>query len=218
MGERQPKENEETRKGGRTHPGGGEKSSVDDAGEGLYSRVLDGDDEGRRGGGVGTETELRVVGANDCEKRREESAAVRGGGVAGRGHTETSDEDTEDVEEEDADVDILDGTGEGLARVLGLTGGDGDDLGSDVGEGGLDEDGEETEEATESAVDAHVLNHGSGVAPVLGTDVLAVGASSAVEDDTEDDKTDNGDDPVGGGRKRSSENDETPTKKRTGRT
>lgn len=43
---------------------------------------------------------------------------------------------------------------------------DSDDLGSDVREGSLDEDSEETEELAEAALDTLVLHEGTGVLPV----------------------------------------------------
>lgn len=48
----------------------------------------------------------------------------------------TDNESTADVEEEDTDVYTFDGSGEVAARVLGFTGSDGDDLGTDERESG----------------------------------------------------------------------------------
>jgi hypothetical protein len=52
----------------------------------------------------------------------------------------------------------------------------------------------ETKEPSESTLQAEVLDHSTGFAPVAGSDVLAVGSSTDVEDDTEDDEADDGDD------------------------
>lgn len=71
---------------------------------------------------------------------------------------------------------------------MGFTGSDGDDLSTDVGERGLDENSEESEETTSRSGDALVLNERSRVVPVLESEVLAVGSSSSVDDDTEDDE------------------------------
>lgn len=50
----------------------------------------------------------------------------------GRGDEETNDEGTENVEEENSDVHSSNRLGKIPSRVLGLTGGDGDDLSSNV--------------------------------------------------------------------------------------
>jgi hypothetical protein len=55
-------------------------------------------------------------------------------GVVGR-NKETNDKGSTQVEDEDTDVDLLDGTGQVPARVLGFSSGDGDNLGTNVGEG-----------------------------------------------------------------------------------
>lgn len=89
-------------------PSGGDEAGVDDGGESFDTGLLNGDDERRRSG-VGGELEPVGVGGGD----------------------DTDDEDPQDVEEQDSDVDSLDGSGEVSSGVLGLSGGDGDDLGSD---------------------------------------------------------------------------------------
>lgn len=84
---------------------------TDDVRQNLDTRTRNGNDE-RRSSGVGGGAKARVI----------------GGGV------EADDEDTEDVEDENADVDLLNGAGDRATRVLGLGGGDGDDLGAKVAE------------------------------------------------------------------------------------
>ena len=110
------------------------------------------------------------------------------------GDEKTDDGHTADVEENDTDVDALDRTRDVATRVLGLSGGDGDDLGSEVGVGSLRHDGPPREEATLASANVVELREGTRVLPVTETDTVVVRASTEVEDDTKDDQSDDSDD------------------------
>ena len=162
--------------------GGGEDkdedTSVDDTGKVGDAGNLGGDDKGR---GAGTGLVL-VVGK--CQVGR----------VVGHNHSD--EEHTETVEEEDTVEGKLDGLGDAAARVLGLAGGDTDELGAEVGKGGVDHDGPETEELAGGARHVH-LGKGARVAPVLESGG-GLGATSGGDDDAEEDDADNDKDLDGG--------------------
>lgn len=152
-------------------PGRSQETSVDDGWKDWNTGVLDRNDE-RRFGGTRVEVETWSVGWDN----------------------DTDDESTTEVEDEDSDKDSLDCSGDVSSRVLGFTSGNGDNLGTNVREGGLGEDGPETEESTETAGDTRVLGEWTWVLPVLETDLLTVGSTTSRDDDTENDQTDNGQD------------------------
>lgn len=83
----------------------------------------------------------------------------------------------------DAPERVLDGRGQGLARVGRLGGGEADELGAGEREGGRDEHGADALEA---------VGERARVLPVAAADVLAVHALAAadVEDDSDDDEDD----------------------------
>ena len=135
---------------------GDHDDDVHDRVEALDPGVGDGDDEG---GGVG----VGGVGPD------EPWVCV--------GHEQADEDEGDDVEQADAPEDLLDGCGQGFARVGGLGGGESDELGAGKGKGRGHEDGAEAFEA---------VIEGAGVGPVFAADVAAVGAASDVEDDAED--------------------------------
>jgi hypothetical protein len=83
----------------------------------------------------------------------------------------------DDVEEGDAPKDLLDGGGEGLARVLRLGRGEPDKFGAGEGEGRGDEDG---------AYAFETVVEGAGVVPKATTDVAVIGEAANVDDDAEE--------------------------------
>ena len=135
---------------------GDHDDDVHDRVEALDPGVGDGDDEGGgvRVGGVGADEPWVCV-----------------------GHEQADEDEGDDVEEADAPEDLLDGCGQGFARVGGLGGGESDELRAGEGKGRGHEDGAEAFEA---------VVEGAGVGPVFAADVAAVGAASDVEDDAED--------------------------------
>lgn len=165
---------EKIRRGGG--PSGSQETSVDDRRQGGDTGVLDGNDEGRfTDSATGSEV-LGVGGDND-----------------------TDDESTTEVEDQDSDKHLFDGSGDVSSRVLGLSGGNGNNLGTNVGEGSLGQDGPETEELSEVTLDTGVLDKRSGRSvPVFETNDLARRSTTGRDDDTEDDQTDNGEDLDGG--------------------
>ena len=152
-------------------PCGRQETSVDNGGKDGDTGVSDSNDPWGLGD-TGRETEGWVV----------------------RRDNDTNDESTTQVEDDDTDEDALDGSGKVSAGVLGLGGGNGDNFSSNVGESGLGEDGEETEESTEISRNVGELVERSWVLPVLETDDLAFGSTTGRDDDTEDNETDNGND------------------------
>lgn len=151
--------------GGGGGPGGGDETGVDERGQSLDSGGLDGNHEGRGLGVVGG-SELGVVGRDD----------------------DADDEGSHDVEEEDSEVDLLDRLWQVSSRVHGLSGGDGDNLGSDERERRLGEDRPESEELSERASDALVVLQGSGVLPEGESEVSSVRSGSAVDGDSDKDE------------------------------
>lgn len=102
------------------------------------------------------------------------------------GDEQADEEETEDVEKGDTPEDLLDGSGQGLDGVLGLSGGETDEFGSGEGEGRGDEAGAETTET---------VGEGTGAVPQLGTSVVIVAGTlgTAAEDhDEADDQEDDG--------------------------
>lgn len=85
--------------GGSSGPRGCQETSVDDGRQGLDSGSLDGDDEGRTGGVLASQTEVRVV----------------------RWNEKTDNECTQDVEEQDSNVNSLDRSGQVAPGVLRFT-------------------------------------------------------------------------------------------------
>ena len=125
---------EQVRRGGR--PSRCQETGVDDGRQSGDTGLANGNDEGRSEGVTRVELQARRVGGNK----------------------DTDDKGTAEVEDEDANIDTLDGAGQVAARVLGFTGSNGDDLGTDVGEGGLGESGPETEELAEGTLNTGILD------------------------------------------------------------
>jgi hypothetical protein len=161
---------EEIGRSGR--PGGGEETSVDDGRQSGDTGLSDSNDERRSKSVTRVELETSRVGRDN----------------------KTNDEGTTEVEHQNSDVDLLDGRRKSLSGVSSLSSGNGDNLGTNVREGGLSQDSPETEELTKRSLNTSVLGEGSRVSPVLETDLLAVGSTTGRDDDTEDDKTDDGQD------------------------
>ena len=131
--------------GGSSGPRRGQQAGVDDGGKTTDSSGGDGNDEGRLGRSR-VENEGRVVG----------------------GHDETDAERSQEVEDQDTDVHTPDGSWNVTTGVLGLSSSDGDDLGTDVRERGLDEDGEETKKLSEGSGDTAVLSQRTYESPKTG--------------------------------------------------
>jgi len=110
-------------------------------GKDLDSGPLDCNDPGGRGGVTSVGDKIRVVGWAD----------------------QTEDEDTDDVEQEDTDPDTTNGDRDVLGRVVSFCGGHSENLSSQEGVGGADQDGPDTGETTQSSRDILVLNESSGV-------------------------------------------------------
>jgi hypothetical protein len=155
--------------GGSGGPGRGEETGVDDGWKSGDTGLSDSNDEGGSEGVSRVELETSLVGWNE----------------------NTNDEGTTEVEDQDSDVNLLDGRWEGLSGVSGLGGGDSDNLGTNVGEGGLGQDGPETEELTQRSGDLRVLGERSWFPPVLETDDLTGRSTASRDDDTEENETDN---------------------------
>jgi hypothetical protein len=144
-----------------SRPSRGQETRVDDRRESLDSGSLNSDDEGRLGSVGASETKTRSVGRN---KETDDHDLTGRGEVRGQGKhmiqvatpmsARELDTYSSNVEQQDTDVNQLDGLGQVLSGVLGFTSSDGDDLGTNVGEGGLREDGPETCIATRSSVSA----------------------------------------------------------------
>lgn len=157
--------------------GGGEDeeqdAGVDDVGQHLDTGKLGGDDEG-----TGAGTGLLAVGKGELL------------GVVGDNHAD--EEDTEAVEDQDTVEGQLDGLGNAAARVLGLASGDTDQLGTEVGKGGVDHDGPEAEEAARLARDGEVAEShgdgkGTGGVPEAEASRVAVGTAANGDDEREQD-------------------------------
>lgn len=160
------------------------QNGIDNVWEDADLCVADGQDEWRSGRIASAAEEVRII--------------VR--------HDEADHEDGEDVEEEDTPEDTLDGFGDVLAGVLDLADGDTDDLSSCEGEGGLNKNIPEGEEAPEGSADAadwlasdrirrpEELGHRAWVLPVAETDAVTGGTATEVDDERGDDQDDNGDD------------------------
>lgn len=150
-----------------------EDTSVDDVGEGVDTGDLGGDDEGTGAGsgllGVGEGELVTVVGDNHADE-----------------------EDRETVEEEDTVEGQVDGLGDAATGVLGLASSNTDKLSSQVGEGGVDHDGPETEELAQGTFGvARGDGKGTGVGPVLEAEGFAVGATTTSDDEGEENDADN---------------------------
>jgi hypothetical protein len=97
--------------------------------------------------------------------RRTSTGALLGGleqlwAVVGDGHAEN--QDAGDIEEDDPKKGLVDGAGDVLARVRRLSEGDADELGAEVGEGGLDDAGPDAQEAAGvTGDDVRVAAHGN---------------------------------------------------------
>lgn len=108
-------------------------------------------------------------------------------GISGGGATDESglvvrDQKTDkgkgdNVEQSNTPEHLLNGSGEGLSRVRGLSSGQTDQLSAGEGEGGVDED---TAETLETVVE------GTRVVPVLSTNVSTLRTTAAVDNDSED--------------------------------
>ncbi|GKT67100.1 hypothetical protein ColTof4_12728 [Colletotrichum tofieldiae] len=164
-------------------------AGVDDVGDDLDTSELGSDHEGRGGGaGLGLVGESEVVGVHANEK------------------------DTQAVEEQDTVEGQLDRTGNGLAGVLGLGDGDTNKLSAQVGEGGVDHAGPETEEAA-SVASVDVFPEGTGrmlvgvhnsfegckeviprVLPVTEALAVVVRTAAKSQDEREEDDANDGDD------------------------
>ena len=156
--------------------GGGQDHGVDDGGQDGDAGTVDGDDPWG----------LRGTGGSAGLRAQQVRVVV--------GHEHADGEGAQDVEEQDAPEDSAHGLGDVLARVLGLTGRDGDHLDASVGEGGVDEGGEETEEASGVGVGADVQFHRTRVLPVPEADAVVRGRSAQVDADGHDQQADDGDD------------------------
>lgn len=98
--------------GGSGGPRRGQETSIDDGWESGDTGIANGNDKGRSEGVTAVELESGAVGRDE----------------------NTNDKGTAEVKEENTDVDSLDCAREVAAGVLGFTRGDGDDLGTDVGD------------------------------------------------------------------------------------
>ena len=136
---------------------GNHDNDVHDRGQTLDAGVLNGNDEGRCVGisrrATGDET-LGVVGNEEANQ--------------GKGYH---------VEEGNTPEHLLDSTGERLAGVGSLSGGQANQLCTGEGEGSIDEDTAKTLEA---------IVERTGVVPVASTDVATLGATTAVQNNSED--------------------------------
>ena len=116
--------------------------------------------------------------------------------VVGDGHAE--DQDAADVEEDDTAEGLVDGAGDVLARVGGFAESDADELGAEVGEGGLDHACPDTQEAAGRALDDDLvftggsgeLRKGAGVTPVSEAGADVVGTAAEGDDEAEEDEHD----------------------------
>lgn len=151
--------------------GGCQNDGVDDGGKDGDTSTVDGNDPGGVGGASTTVKKVRSVG----------------------GDTDTNGEGAEDVEEEDTPEDTADGLGDVLSWVLGFTGSDGDHLDTSVGESGVDQSREETEEAASVAY-ANILLHGTRVLPVAESKAVMAWCTTEVDNESKNEQTDNGDD------------------------
>lgn len=170
----------EVRVGSR--PCNNDQYSVDDVRQDPDACVGDGQDEGRGAGIAASVEETRVVVGDD----------------------EADHEDGQDIEEKDTPEDALDGLGDVLARVLDLTDSNTNDFGTSEGEGRLDKDVPEGEEAAERAADTagrcagdgvgspEKLSHRAGVLPEVEADAVTTGASTEVDDERGDDENNDG--------------------------
>lgn len=157
--------------GTRRGPGTAEEGGVDDGGEDGDAGLLDSDDEG-------------ALGSRRVEVQRR---------VAGRDQ-EADDEGAADVEDDQAEPHALDSLGDSAPGVGGLGGGDGGDLGAYEGEGGVDQDAEEPEEAALRSGDIHVLDKATRLPPVFESDGLVVRTPTGGDDDARDDEANDRDD------------------------
>lgn len=148
--------------GAGSGPGRSEKSSVDHGRQSLDASGLDSNNEGRCGSITSVQVQIWVVGWDE----------------------QTNDQGTTNVEQEDTDVDSADGLGQVATRVLGLTGSDGHNFGSNEGEGGLSHNRPPPEELTLGSSNASKLNEWTRMLPVPEADAIMVGASTQVEDNT----------------------------------
>jgi len=107
----------------------------------LDSGPLDCNDPCGRGGVTGASDKIGVVGRAD----------------------QTEDEDTDDVEQEDTDPDTTNGDWDVLGRVVNFCGSHSENLSSQEGVRGADQDGPDTGETTQSSRDFLVLNESARV-------------------------------------------------------
>ena len=149
--------------------------AVEDTREVRDAGQFDGDDEGRCGGGGGV------------------SPAVKSKllGVVGNQHAEK--EDGEHVEDEDSVKGQLDGARDGLARVLRLSDGDTDKLGTQICKSGRYHCRPETEETTSITL-FDVWFESTGLLPVSEPLPVLVGTASKGQDQGQQDETDDDDD------------------------
>jgi len=105
------------------------------------SSPLDGNNPGGRGSVTGIGDEIGVVGRAD----------------------QTEDEDTDDVEQEDTDPDTTNGAWDVLCWVLGFGGGHSENLSSQEGVSGSDQDRPDTGKTTQGSLDPLELNESAGV-------------------------------------------------------
>ena len=151
------------------HADGQDRNEDDDVHERVIAvevGVLAHEHEGR-GGDVG----VRVSGA---QKAR---VVVR--------DQEADEEQTQDVEEGDTPEDLLDGTGERLQGVLGLSRGETDELGSGEGEGGGDENGAEPAEA---------VGEGTRLVPGTRANIFVIATAGGATTEDQDEGNDHEDD------------------------
>jgi hypothetical protein len=113
-GARDSKTKESTRGGVHirrsSRPSRGKQAGVDDVGKDRNTGLFNTDNERRGGSIAGTGTESGIVGSAE----------------------QTNNECTEEIEQDNTNIDLSDGLGKVLARVLGFTGSDRDDFSTNV--------------------------------------------------------------------------------------
>lgn len=168
----------------RSHAGGSQ--SGQSSGRTENGGVTDGQDSNHDDNvhDRGQATDTGVLDGNDEWRVTSSTVTHTQLGVVVR-NKETNQKQGDKVEQGDSPEDLLDGLWHGLSWVDGLGSGQTDQFSTSESESGGDEDGTKTLEA---------VVEGTGVVPVLGTNVATLRATTTDQDDTQDDETDNGSD------------------------
>ena len=153
-----------------------ENDGVDDGRQRRDTRTVHGDDPGRP----------RRAGRLVLERREQLGVVVGDENADGQG--------PKHVEEQNTPEDTAHRLGDVLTRVLCLTSGDSYHLYATVREGGVDESGEEAEEAPDVARGRGVLRHRTWVLPVPEAQAVVCRSTTEIEHHGKDDESDDGED------------------------